>query len=101
MGTNFTQRLSRADSILKLVKTSYSTSPTFKQATFFGVPHNYKDIKTLRDLLEINYKYQPVKNQLRQNLIAKITNNENPFVGIIGFDRYSYPSHKKSTIGGA
>jgi magnesium chelatase subunit I len=100
MGTNFTQRLSRADSILKLVKTSYATSPTFKQATFFGVPHNYKDIKTLRDLLEINYKYQPVKNQLRQNLIAKIKNNENPFVGIIGFDNTVIPAIKRALLAG-
>ena len=100
MGTNFTQRLSRADSILKLVKTSYATSPTFKQATFFGVPHNYKDIKTLRDLLEINYKYQPVKNQLRQNLITKIKNNENPFVGIIGFDNTVIPAIKRALLAG-
>jgi magnesium chelatase subunit I len=100
MGTNFTQRLSRADSILKLVKTSYTTLPTFKQATFFGVPHNYKDIKTLRDLLEINYKYQPVKNQLRQNLIAKIKNNENPFVGIIGFEDTVIPAIKRALLAG-
>ena len=100
MGTNFTQRLSRADSILKLVKTSYSTSPTFKQATFFGVPHNYKDIKTLGDLLEINYKYQPVKNQLRQNLISKIKNNENPFVGIIGFEDTVIPAIKRALLAG-
>src|SRR6187551_1018149 len=100
MGTNFTQRLSRADSILKLVKTSYATSPTFKQATFFGVPHNYKDIKTLRDLLEINYKYQPVKNQLRQNLIAKIKNKENPFIGIIGFDDTVIPAIKRALLAG-
>ncbi len=100
MGTNFTQRLSRADSILKLVKTSYTTMPTFKQATFFGVPHNYKDIKTLRDLLEINYKYQPVKNQLRQNLIAKIKNNENPFVGIIGFEDTVIPAIKRALLAG-
>ena len=100
MGTNFTQRLSRADSILKLVKTSYSTSPTFKQATFFGVPHNYKEIKTLGDLLEINYKYQPVKNQLRQNLISKIKNNENPFVGIIGFDDTVIPAIKRALLAG-
>ncbi|WP_196816416.1 AAA family ATPase [Candidatus Nitrosocosmicus oleophilus] len=92
--------MSRADSILKLVKTSYSTSPTFKQATFFGVPHNYKDIKTLGDLLEINYKYQPVKNQLRQNLISKIKNNENPFVGIIGFDDTVIPAIKRALLAG-
>jgi magnesium chelatase subunit I len=92
--------LSRADSILKLVKTSYTTLPTFKQATFFGVPHNYKDIKTLRDLLEINYKYQPVKNQLRQNLISKIKNNENPFVGIIGFEDTVIPAIKRALLAG-
>jgi magnesium chelatase subunit I len=100
MGTNFTQRLSRADSILKLVKTSYATTPTFKQTTFFGVPHNYKDIKTLRDLLEINYKYQPVKNQLRQNLISKIKSKENPFVGIIGFDDTVIPAIKRALLAG-
>ena len=92
--------MSRADSILKLVKTSYTTLPTFKQASFFGVPHNYKDIKTLRDLLEINYKYQPVKNQLRQNLISKIKNNENPFVGIIGFEDTVIPAIKRALLAG-
>ena len=74
--------------------------PTFKQASFFGVPHNYKDIKTLRDLLEINYKYQPVKNQLRQNLISKIKNNENPFVGIIGFEDTVIPAIKRALLAG-
>jgi len=64
------------------------------------VPHNYKDIKTLGDLLEINYKYQPVKNQLRQNLISKIKNNENPFVGIIGFDDTVIPALKSALLAG-
>jgi len=64
------------------------------------VPHNYKDIKTLGDLLEINYKYQPVKNQLRQNLISKIKNNENPFVGIIGFDDTVIPAIKRALLAG-
>ena len=100
MWTNLTQRLSSADSILKLVKTSYATTPSFKQTTFFGVPHNYKDIKTLRDLLEINYKYQPVKNQLRQNLITKIKNKENPFIGIIGFDDTVIPAIKRALLAG-
>ncbi|HKU83316.1 MAG TPA: AAA family ATPase [Candidatus Nitrosocosmicus sp.] len=95
-----TQRLSSADSILKLVKTSYATTPSFKQTTFFGVPQNYKDIKTLRDLLEINYKYQPVKNQLRQNLITKIKNKENPFTGIIGFDDTVIPAIKRALLAG-
>jgi magnesium chelatase subunit I len=64
------------------------------------VPHNYKDIKTLGDLLEINYKYQPVKNQLRQNLIGKIKNNENPFVGIIGFEDTVIPAIKRALLAG-
>lgn len=87
------------DPILKLVKSSYSNPPKYKQ-NFYGVPQDYKDIKTLRELLEINYKYQPTKNQLRENLIAKIKNNENPFVGIIGFEDTVIPSIKRALLAG-
>jgi magnesium chelatase subunit I len=92
--------LSRADTILELVKASYSTPPSFKDPSFYGVPENYKKIKTLRDLLEINYKYNPTKNQLRENLIARIKNNDNPFVGIIGFDDTVLPAIKRGLLAG-
>ncbi|MDQ2684844.1 MAG: AAA family ATPase [Thermoproteota archaeon] len=90
----------RADTILELVKTSYSTRPSFKEASYFGVPKNYKEIKTLRDLLEINFKYNSTKNQIRENLISKIKNNDNPFVGIIGFDDTVIPAIKRGLLAG-
>lgn len=91
--------MSRTDAILKLVKNSYDNPPSFKQV-YYGVPQNYKSINTLRDLLEINYKYQPAKNQLRENLITKIKNNENPFSGIIGFDNTVIPAIKRALLAG-
>ena len=92
--------MSRADTILELVKSSYSTPPSFKDQSFYGVPENYNEIKTLRDLLEINYKYNSTKNQLRENLIARIKTKDNPFVGIIGFDDTVIPAIKRGLLAG-
>lgn len=92
--------MSRADTILELVKASYSTQPSFKNQSFYGVPENYDQVKTLRDLLEINYKYSSTKKQLRENLIIRIKNNENPFVGIIGFDDTVIPAIKRGLLAG-
>jgi magnesium chelatase subunit I len=83
-----------------MVKSSYSTPPSYKDPSFYGVPKNDKEIKTLRDLLEINYKYNSTKNQLRENLIARIKNNDNPFVGIIGFDDTVIPAIKRGLLAG-
>lgn len=92
--------MSRADTILELVKASYSTQPSYKNPSFYGVPENYDQVKTLRDLLEINYKYSSTKKQLRENLIIRIKNNENPFVGIIGFDDTVIPAIKRGLLAG-
>jgi magnesium chelatase subunit I len=91
--------LSDKDSILELVKSSYSTAPFYKEA-YCGVPENYKDIKTLGDLLESNYKYRSTKIQLRENLISKLKNKENPFTGIIGFEDTVIPSVKRALVAG-
>jgi magnesium chelatase subunit I len=64
------------------------------------VPENYKDITTLQQLLESNYKYRPTKIQLRENLITKIKNNENPFKGIIGFGETVIPAVKRALLAG-
>jgi magnesium chelatase subunit I len=87
------------DSILELVKSSYSTAPLYKEA-YCGVPENYKDIKTLGDLLESNYKYRSTKIQLRENLISKLKNKENPFTGIIGFEETVIPAVKRALVAG-
>jgi len=91
--------LSDKDSILELVKSSYSNAPSYKQ-DYCGLPENYKDITTLQQLLESNYKYRPTKIQLRENLIAKIKNNENPFKGIIGFEETVIPAVKRALLAG-
>ena len=47
-----------------MVLDSYNSDPTYNEI-FPGVPQNYKEIKTLQDLLEINYKHAKVDDQIR------------------------------------
>jgi magnesium chelatase subunit I len=91
--------LSDKDLVLELVESSYSNAPAYKEA-YCGVPENYKEIKTLKELLESNYKYRSTKIQLRENLLSKIKNNENPFTGIIGFEETVIPSVKRALLAG-
>ena len=44
------------------------------------------DIKTLGELKKSGYKSRPVKDELRQNLIAQLQKKEGGFEGIIGFE---------------
>gem|GEM_PF-120276 len=87
------------DSILELVRSSYLNSPIYKEA-YCGVPENYREINTLSQLLESKYKYRPTKIQLRENLITKLKNNENPFIGIIGFEETVIPAVKRAILAG-
>ena len=91
--------MSDKDLVLELVKSSYANAPAYKEA-YCGVPENYKEIKTLKELLESNYKYRSTKIQLRENLLSKIKNNENPFTGIIGFEETVIPSVKRALLAG-
>lgn len=91
--------MSDKDFVLELVESSYSNAPAYKEA-YCGVPENYKEIKTLKELLESNYKYRSTKIQLRENLLSKIKNNENPFTGIIGFEETVIPSVKRALLAG-
>ena len=68
-----------------IVHKSYSSNADY-QETISGLPENYKEIKTLEDLLSINYKPVFVNNQLRGNLIIKLKKQEFPYSGIIGYD---------------
>lgn len=86
-------------SVADLIKSSYFGNSTFKES-YYNVPDNYKEIKTLKDLLEIKYKYKSTKNQLRENLINKIRNYENPFPGIIGFNDTVIPAIKRALLSG-
>ena len=82
-----------------MVLDSYQSYPKYIEI-LPGVPENYKEIKTLRDILEINYKHVKVDLQIRGNLISLIKKGENPYKGIIGYDDDIIPSINRAILAG-
>jgi magnesium chelatase subunit I len=80
-----------------IVHKSYSSDPDYKQIVL-GLPENYKEIKTLEDLLSINYKHVSVSDQLRGNLITKLKSQQFPYSGIIGYDDDIVPSLNRAIL---
>ena len=80
-----------------IVHKSYSSNVDY-QETISGLPENFKDIKTLEDLLSINYKLVSVNDQLRGNLIIKLKKQEFPYSGIIGYDDDIAPSLNRAIL---
>jgi len=83
--------------IENLVNRSYGSEPKYTEI-LAGVPEDYKQIKTLRDLLEINYKIVGAKEQLRRNLISKIKSKSVTYPGIIGFDDDVIPALDRAIL---
>ena len=80
-----------------IVHKSYNSDPAYKQ-TVLGLPENYKEIRTLEDLLSINYKHVSVNDQLRGNLITKLKSQQFPYSGIIGYDEDIVPSLNRAIL---
>ena len=80
-----------------IVHKSYNSDPDYKQ-TVSGLPENYKEIKTLEDLLSINFKHASVSDQLRGNLISKLKEHQFPYSGIIGYDDDIVPSLNRAIL---
>lgn len=80
-----------------IVHKSYSSEPDYNQK-FPGLPENYSEIKTLEDLLSINYKHVSVNDQLRENLIIKLKGQQFPYSGIIGYDEDIVPSLNRAIL---
>jgi magnesium chelatase subunit I len=80
-----------------LVNRSYGSNPKYAEI-MAGVPEDYKQIKTLGDLLEINYKIVGAKEQLRRNLISKIKSKSVTYPGIIGFDDDVIPALDRAIL---
>src|SRR5260370_42387745 len=68
-----------------LVRRSYSLTPKYTEV-MAGLPEDYKQIKTLGDLLEIKYKIVGAKEKLRQKLISKMLTKKIKYPEIIGFE---------------
>jgi magnesium chelatase subunit I len=80
-----------------IVHKSYNSNPDYLE-TVPGLPENYKDIRTLEDLLSINYKHVSANDQLRGNLIIKLKSQQFPYSGIIGYDEDIVPSLNRAIL---
>ncbi len=83
----------------EFVHTSYTSKPTYAEI-MAGVPEGYRQIRTLGDLLEVNYKHVTVDKQLRTNLIIKLKRNEFPYLGIIGYEDEVVPAVNRAILAG-
>ena len=81
------------------IRCSYASKPHYMEI-MAGVPEDYSQIKTLGDLLRINYKHVTVERQLRGNLIAKLKTQEYPYPGIIGYNEDVIPAVNRAILAG-
>ncbi|MDG7049869.1 MAG: hypothetical protein JRZ94_01550, partial [Nitrososphaerota archaeon] len=70
--------------VSQLVSHSFGSAPKYTEIKA-GLPEDYQSIKTIGDLLQINYKLVPAKEQLRQNLISAMKTNGDKYPGILGY----------------
>ncbi len=59
---------------------------------------NNKEIKTLGELKAAGYSAQSIKDELRENLIAKLRAKEPAFEGIIGYDATVLPQLERAIL---
>ena len=85
--------------IEQLVNHSYDMSPKYSEM-MPGVPQDYKDIKTLGQLFEINYKHISVEEQLRGNLLLKMKQGKEIYKGIIGYKERVIPAINRAILSG-
>jgi magnesium chelatase subunit I len=82
-----------------IVHHSYASRPKYTEL-MPGFPEDYKDIKTLEDLLSINYKHLSVEQQMRGNLITSLRKGQHPYSGIIGYEDDVIPAVNRSILSG-
>ncbi len=80
-----------------VVSQSYNSLPKYTEV-MAGVPEDYKQVKTLGALLEINYKIVGAKEQLRRNLASKIKAGSKKYPGVIGFDNDVIPALDRAIL---
>jgi magnesium chelatase subunit I len=59
-----------------------------------------ENIKTLSELKKAGYQYKTIKEELRQNLIAKLKKKENVFEGIWGYEETVIPDLERAILAG-
>lgn len=58
-----------------------------------------KEVQTLGQLKESGYTPRTIKDELRSNLVSKLSKGENVFEGIIGFDNTVIPQVQNAILG--
>jgi magnesium chelatase subunit I len=82
-----------------MVHRCYASEPKYTEIKA-GVPEDYKEIKTIRDLLEINFKLVEAREQLRKNLILIIKSGGKKYPGIVGYDDDVIPALDRAILSG-
>ena len=59
---------------------------------------NFPNIKTLGELKKSGYRYRSIKEELRENLIAKLKQKESTFHGIIGYEDSVIPDVERAIL---
>src|ERR687897_10665 len=59
---------------------------------------NISNIKTLGELKKSGYRYRSIKEELRENLIAKLRQKEQTFNGIIGYEDSVIPDVERAIL---
>jgi magnesium chelatase subunit I len=59
---------------------------------------NYENIKTLGELKAAGYQSKSIKDEMRDNLCAKIAASENPFSGIWGYEDTVIPQLERAIL---
>ncbi|MCW5909591.1 MAG: magnesium chelatase [Cyclobacteriaceae bacterium] len=59
-----------------------------------------QNIKTLGQLKSAGYTFKTIKEELRQNLIARLRNRENVFAGIWGYEETVIPDMERAILAG-
>jgi magnesium chelatase subunit I len=65
----------------------------FQQTPFRG-----KGVSTLGELKRTGYEPKSVKDEIRKNLITKLTNKENTFTGIVGYEDSVIPDVERALL---
>src|SRR4051795_7184274 len=55
-------------------------------------------VKTLGELKRSGYKNRNIKEEIRENLIRKITTKENTFPGIVGYEESVIPDTERALL---
>src|ERR671935_1356731 len=88
-----------SENVEDIVHRSYTSKPKYTEL-MPGVPEDHEQIKTLEDLLNMNYKYVTVEEQMRGNLISKMKKGEYPYSSIVDYEEDVVPAINRAILSG-